>query len=562
MKQLAMSKILFFGFILLLVLSVVIAVVSLYPAATDDTETSVTENSFAVTDISFVLSPLEMRRHGLGSFRGGENISISIRNPENSPFNFSVETYNGTYYSTVSTADMEYSFTAESEYYEVVFFSESTIEIQFMVSVQETTVLFPFSWLTTPAKIMFFFSLGSIMLLLLKPALHQVSVLRAEECKMQLLSQKGRQVLLILILLSLAFWLLLLAVNNNPFASFENWYTDHARHSYSSTLFTKVGFSIFDTPLGQLSSGDSSYYKFVTWPQMAHIYPLGSIFLFLPFGCLLQSGVNQVFVFKMEIAVFLLFAHVSLYYFLERFWNQKMFPFLKLLGVYAMYIPLIVYAANGMFDAVPFLFSLIAIDMYLNERYDYFLLFIAVSVILKYQAAIFLLPLIIMGILKFFEQHQLSSVIRNKAVITAAILTGVAGFTAVASAPYLMETKPEFVMNGINAFSSHAQITWETQSFAVLLTLAVTLLFAVYMRKRNPLISLSAVFILLPLFTMPFFQIWYLPFFFGYTLIPQQKRDMEVTILWLLFIMAVLSFGGISFNPLHILDGWRQVLGL
>jgi hypothetical protein len=37
---------------------------------------------------------------------------------------------------------------------------------------------------------------------------------------------------------------------------------------------------------------------------------------------------------------------------------------------------------------------------------------------------------------------------------------------------------------------------------------------------------------------------------------------MEVTMLWLLFIMAVISFGGISFNPMHILNGWRQVLGL
>jgi hypothetical protein len=558
MKQLPRLKIFFYGFLLLLLLSVVIAVVSLYPVTTNDIETNV------IIDDSFKLSPLEMRRHGLGSFRGGENISILVHNPANSTFNFSVATYNGTLHSEVSTANIEYSFTAGADYCEAVFFSSSNaeIEIQLMVSVQKPMVLFPFSWLTTPAKILFFFSLVSIMLLLLKSTIHHASVPKVEEYKMQLLSQKGRRILLILILLSLAFWLFLLIVNNNPFTSFENWYTDHARHSYSATLFPKVGFSIFDTPLGQLANGDNSYYKFVTWPQMAHIYPLGSIFLFLPFGFLLQSGFNQVFVFKLEIAVFLLFAHVSLYYFLERFWKQKMFPFLKLLGVYAMYIPLIVYAANGMYDAIPFLFSLIAIDLYLHERYDYFLLFMAVSVILKYQAAIFLMPLIIIGILKFFEQHQLSSVLRNKAVITAAFLTVVAGFTAVASAPYLMETKPEFVMNGINAFSSHAQITWETQSFAVLSILAVTLLFAIYMRNRNPLISLSAVFLLFPLFTMPFFQIWYLPFFFGYTLIPQQKKDMEVTMLWLLFIMAVISFGGISFNPMHILNGWRQVLGL
>jgi hypothetical protein len=561
MKQFVTSKNLLFGFMLLLALSVVIAVVSLVPAGPQNATISA-DNSFSITDVSFVVTPLEIRRHGLGSFRGGENISISISNPEHSPFNFSVGTYNGTCYSTTSTGDIEYSFTAEPEYYEVVFFSESTIEIHLAVSAQEPTVLFPFSWLNTPAKVLFFFSLGSIILLLLKPALHTASMFNVEEYKARLLSPKGRRVLLILILLSLAFWFFLLAVNTNPFGSFENWYTDHARHSYSATLFTKVGFSIFDTPLGQLASNDNSYYKFVTWPQMAHIYPLGSLLLFLPFGFLLQSGVEQVFVFKMEIAVFLLFAHVSLYYFLARYWKQQMFPFLKLVGVYAMYIPLIVYTANGMFDAIPLLFSLIAIDMFLTERYDYFLLFMAVSVMLKYQAAIFLLPLIIMGVLKLFEKHQLSSIIRNKAVIAAALLEVVCVFTAVASAPYLMETKPEFVMNGINAFSPHAQITWEMQAFAVLSTLAVTLLFAVYMLKRNPLISLSALFLLLPLFTMPFFQIWYLPFFFGYALLPQKKRDMELTMIWLVFIMAVLGFGGISFNPINVLDGWARVLGL
>jgi hypothetical protein len=284
--------------------------------------------------------------------------------------------------------------------------------------------------------------------------------------------------------------------------------------------------------------------------------------LFLPFGFLLQGGVDQVFVFKMEIAVFLLFSHVSLYYFIERFWKQKMFPLLKLMGIYALYVPLIVYSADGMFDAVPFVLSLVAITMYLNERYDYFLLFMALSVIFKYQPAIFLLPLIVLGVLKLFEQHKFSSIIRNKAVIAAAVLAGVAGFTAVSSAPFLMETTLEFVMNGVNAFSSHAQIPWALQSFAVLLTLTVTLVFASYMLNKNPLVSLSAIFILLPSFTMPYFQIWYLPFFFGYALIPQQKREMEVTMLWLIFIMAMLSFGGVSFNPSLVLDGWQRVLGL
>jgi hypothetical protein len=117
-------------------------------------------------------------------------------------------------------------------------------------------------------------------------------------------------------------------------------------------------------------------------------------------------------------------------------------------------------------------------------------------------------------------------------------------------------------MNGINAFSSHTQIPWAAQSFAVLLTLTVTLLFAIYMLNKNPLLSLSAIFILLPSFTLPYFQIWYMPFFFAFALIPKQKREAEATMLWLIYMVAVLSFGGISFNPLNVLDGWKRVLGL
>ena len=277
---------------------------------------------------------------------------------------------------------------------------------------------------------------------------------------------------------------------------------------------------------------------------------------------MLQSGVDQIFVFKMEIAVFLLFSHVSLYYFLERFWKQKMFPFLKLLGIYALYVPLIVYSANGMFDAVPFLFSLIAIKLYLDGRYDYFLLLMALSVTFKYQPVMFFLPLIVIGVLKLFERQRFFSIIKNKVVIAAVVLAVIAMFTAVLSAPFLMNIRPEFVMNGINAFSSHTQTPWAVQSFAVLLTLTVTLLFAIYMLGKNLLLSLSAIFVLLPSFVLPYFQIWYMPFFFVFALIPKQKREAEVTMLWLIFIVAVLSFGGISFNLLHVLDGWERVLGL
>jgi hypothetical protein len=560
MKRLATSKLFLYGTLLLFALSVVLSILSFLPVAGADKQTSI------IIDDSFRLTPQETYRQGLGTFNGDENLSIAISGTGNNPINFTLLTYGGLRYSNVITKDINYSFSAGADYYEAVFLTNSTTdnEVHFQVSVQKQSVVHPFSWLATPAKALFLFSWSSAMLLLLlsKSGNREFSASPAKKLGTPLLSQKSHRRLQIVLLLSLVFWLLLLVANTYPLATFENWYTDSARHPYSANLFTKVGFSIFDTPLGKLSSSDGSFYKFVTWPEMPHLYPLGSVFLFLPFGWLLENGVTQVLVFKMEIALFLVVSHIGLYYFLKRFWKQDMSYVLKALGIYLLYIVLVVYSADGQFDAVAFLFSMIALVMFLEERYDFFLLFVAVAVTFKYQAGIFLFPLIMVSLLRIFQQHKPSVILKNKAVLAAIALAAVDLFTAYLSAPFLMSARPEFVMNGVNAFSPHAQISWSLQSFAVLLTLAVTLISAVYLLNKSRLISLFAVFSLLPCFTMPYFQPWYLPFFFVYPLIPQQKHTLEVTMVWLIFMVIVLSFGGSSYNPVQILDNVRKLLNL
>ncbi len=561
MKRWTKSKLFLFAALLLLVLSVVLAVVSLFPVSGANSETRV------IIDDSFTLTPKEIYRQGLGSFHGDENISIVISAEGYSPVNFTLLTYGGPRHSNLTTRDINYSFPAGADYYEAVFSANSTIDtsIHFSVSVQQLSTAYPYGWLNLPAKGLFLFSCVSVLLVLLLPKTNfkELSASLAKKSDAPLLSVKNRRILQVLLLLSLVFWLLLLAVNTYPLATFESWYTDSARHPYTANLFTKVGFSIFDTPLGQLSSSDSSVYKFVTWPEMPHLYPLGSVFLFLPFGWLLENGVvAQSLVFKMEMAFFLIIAHVCLYFFLKRFWKQDMSSLLKALGVYILYIILIVYSADGQFDAVAFLFSLAAIAMFLDERYDFFLLFVAVSASFKYQAGIFLFPLIIVSLLKFLQQTKPIDILKNKAVLAAAGIAAVDLFTAYLSAPFLLGAKSEFIMNGVNAFSPHAQIPWGLQSFAVLLTLTVTLAAAVYLLDKSRVISLFAIFSLLPAFTMPYFQPWYLSFFFVYPLIPKQKRTLEVTMVWLIFMLIVLSFGGLSYNPVQILDNVRKVLRL
>jgi hypothetical protein len=556
MKRLGTAKTLLLVAIVFLVLSIVLSVVSLFPVVTDNKQTATIIND------SFKLSQNEVYRQGLGALRGGENITVLVDCPTAFMKNFSIVTYNGTRYSNNSNLNIAYSFVAGSDYYEAVLYTNTSNAswVHMQVTVEKPQVFFSLSWLNAYAKIMFLLSLGSAMIIMLKLALPKLTKVLENKSSPQPINKTFRNSLLALLLLSLVLWLFLIAVNSNPLGTFENWYTDHVRHAYVSSLFLKDGFLVFNQPLGALASQDNSHFMYVTWPETPHLYPIGSILVFVPFGALLQNGFDPVLVYKLEIALFLVFAHICLYFFLRSFLKKDIHLFLRMVGLYIIYVSLVIYAADGMFDSVPFLFALLAVTMFLSERYDVFFLLMGISVILKYQAGMFLMPLIFVGLLKLLERDKPGSLPRNKAFIAGGLLVLVSGFTAYLSAPFLMQTRSEFIMNGINAFSPQAQIPWAWQSFFVLLTLAATLVYAFYMLNKNIMLSLSSIFLLLPSFTLPFFQNWYLPYLFVYMLIPQRKRELEATMIWLILMIFVLSFGGVAFNPMQLWDSFRSMV--
>jgi len=529
------------------------AVLSLFPTYPGGTQSHIMIND------TFTLNPNETYRQGLGSFHGGENISLLVQSPTAFQKNFSIDFPNSSYllinsdsfYHVSTKSNINYSFVADADYYEAVFTSASISPglVHFQVSVQGPKAVFAYSWLTQESKIAFIASLGAVMLLTLKITLSNSNYVKLKSSNTQALSKKNRQRLIALLSLSLVIWFCILAVNANPLATFENWYTDNGRDTYVSSLFLKDGLSVFSQPLGKLASVDTASHIFVTWPEMPHLYPLGSILLFLPFGILLQKGLDSALIYKVEIAIFLVLATVCVYYFLKDLFKKDIGLLLKLIGVYIIYVTLIFFAADGMFDSIAFLFSLFAISMFLIERYDYFFLFVTVSSFFKYQAGIFLFPLIIVGLIKLFQTNNHSRLLRNKAVIAGFVFGFVSIFTASLSAPYLIATDPQLIMNGINAFSSNIHIGWLTQSASILVTLSITIAYSIYMLNKNSLLSLSAIFLLLPSFMLPYFQDWYIPFIFVYALIPQRKKELEVTMLWLFFMIFVLSFAGGNYYP-------------
>lgn len=539
----------------LLVLSVILAIASIFPVATNEIE------SVVRIDDSFNLSPNEVHRQGVGAFHGGENLTIQVEYPTVFSKNCSIVTYNGLQYNTTSSANFTYTFTVSADSYELVFSNVSTEgTVNLKATVDQPRFVLPFSSLNIIVKSLFLGSLATSLLITLKLAFTKKTENIKSQKPLPFLSRKHQRTIQTLVIISLMIWLAFLSINSNPLATFENWYTDHARHDYVSSLFLKEGPTVFNEPLGELASQDSSLFKFVTWPELPHLYPMGSILLFLPFGVLLQNGLEPSLVYKLEIALFLIIASVCLFIFLNVFLKKDLRTSWKLLGVCIIYVELIIFAANGMFDSVPFLFALFGITMLLVERYDTFFLLMGISVFFKYQTGIFLLPLIFFTMFKLLEKHKVPNLLQNKAVIAGAAFFLVSLYTTYLSAPFLVQTRPDLIMNGINAFSPNAQIPWAVQAAGILLTLVATVTYALYMLKKNPLLSMSALFLLVPSFMLPFFQNWYVPFIFVYILIPQQRKELEATLLWLIFIIAMLSFGATAFNPQHIIENFRLTL--
>ena len=130
---------LLFVAIAFLALSIVLAVISLFPIHPGGTQSNVLVND------TFKLSPNEVYRQGLGSFRRRRKRISFCPTVKSYPENFSIITYNGTQYSTFSKSSIVYNFTTKSDYYEASFTSNASNEgeLHLQAFVKEQKIIFP-----------------------------------------------------------------------------------------------------------------------------------------------------------------------------------------------------------------------------------------------------------------------------------------------------------------------------------------------------------------------------------------------------------------------------------
>ena len=239
MRRLGWTRIFLLVAILFLVLSIALSLVSLFPQSTGNNQKD------TIIDNAFKLNPNETYKQGLGAFHGKENITVTVNCP--AAINFSIAPAN---FTRLSNQNM--SFTAGASYYEAVFYPNAANAswVHLQVTVEKPQVTLSFSWLMTPAKIMFLLSTIAAMIIIFKSTYSKFLDKSETKTPLPQLNKTFRNRLLALVLISLVVWLILLAINSSPLATFNNWYTDHARDDYVSSLFLKDGLSVFSQPLG------------------------------------------------------------------------------------------------------------------------------------------------------------------------------------------------------------------------------------------------------------------------------------------------------------------------
>ena len=143
-----------------------------------------------------------------------------------------------------------------------------------------------------------------------------------------------------------------------------------------------------------------------------------------------------------------------------------------------------------------------------------------------------------MGLLKLFEKNKAGILLHKKSVVAGIVLVAPQRVHSNLECTIHHADPPRVDYEHHQRFRASLPNQLNPPNPHVLLTLTATLLYAAYMLNKNKLLSLSAVFLLLPSFMLPYFQYWYTPFIFVYALIPQKKREVEVTVVWLIFMVA------------------------
>jgi hypothetical protein len=167
-------------------------------------------------------------------------------------------------------------------------------------------------------------------------------------------------------------------------------YTDQMRHEYAAWTFLQRGPDVLTDPITEWDA--SAEHRHVTWPTMPHVYPVGSLLLFVPAGIAANTGLlADDLVHALMVAFFAaagVLAARRLYLCLRL--HHGPLPSLVVSGVGG--VQLVWWGLHGFFDTVAALAALVAVHRWQSRKSSGALLLLALALSLHYRL-LYLAPL-------------------------------------------------------------------------------------------------------------------------------------------------------------------------
>jgi hypothetical protein len=339
--------------------------------------------------------------------------------------------------------------------------------------------------------------------------------------------------------------------SSSPRMTFGGWGTDHISHANATVLFFYRGCEIYRTPVEELLERDTSdsaadYARqedlrpnelfrlperhrpeaplYLNWAELARVYPPGLYLYSLPEAVALEwTDVPLHTLNAFTLIKYSLIAHLLLWYYFELLlatysWGAK---FCGLPGaVWLVTVMLVVqiqvcfWTVSGFYDSVALLFLVLLVLSYRRRRWPQVILFFALAVFFHYRSLWFF-PLVTLAAYQFGRTVIGRAACCCQAVratdlrvdrrhilmlLSSALLLAVSGFFFVLAYPNMVQFPLENAMY-IKTLTPEA-LLWSP-------LLALMLLFAILLVRRDWLLLVSVAGVMLFLFNTRQLQTWH-----------------------------------------------------
>jgi hypothetical protein len=308
-------------------------------------------------------------------------------------------------------------------------------------------------------------------------------------------------------------------------------YTDHMRHAYAAWALLNIGPEVFTTPISQWNFGAS--HPFVSWPTLPHLYPIGSLVLFMPFGVTINLGlVPEPLVNISMVMLFGVFGVVASWLLYQTL-RDSYEPIL--LGiVLLMVVPSYVFwGLNGFFDTIAVALALYGVRGYWRGNNGSSMLALVGALSLHYRLW-YLGPLALVVAWRYWRTYdglldwRLALVGVLGAGSLASFFLTLPGLLALSKSP-LVHKNPLGLTDDITPLTLLA------------LGIAVALLAVVYRYETNPIILVSLTLAVISVFTFTQWMPWYL-ILVTPTFALTDRRPSHITLVSAFFLLSCLHW--------------------